>query len=184
MAENKNSKTRAAAAKTKNAITGNPVSKGMSFLGRAVYSQWKVLLTITLIFMIIVLILSTLTYGFMNISDKADFAVGDDSIDGTFGDAFWWVYVTISTIGYGDIYPITGWMRFWAIIISLIGMSFIALYTAVIVNGFTKELQKNKGNAGVMEDLDTDESELMKAISELEKENKKLKKQLKEIQNK
>lgn len=158
--------------KTKKVITENPISKGLIFLGKSVYSQWQVLLTITLIFMIIVLALAGLTYAFDQVNQGTNFYTPTDEFK--FKDAFWWVYVTISTIGYGDVYPLSGWMRFWAIIISLIGLSFIALYTAVVVNGFTKEFQKNK-DTNAMGTIDVEEYKLEKIINELKEENKELK---------
>ncbi len=175
-------KTKKATLKTKQAITGNPISKGMIFLGKAVYSQWQVLLTITAIFMIIVFLLAGMTYAFEQVNPGNNFALPHDGPMG-FGDAFWWVYVTISTIGYGDIYPLTGWMRFWAVIISLIGLSFIALYTAVVVNGFTKELQKNK-DAGAMSGLDAEAHELEEVINQLKKENEELNKVINDLKGK
>lgn len=168
--------------KGKNVITGNPISKGLIFLINAVISQWKVLLTITLIFMLIITGLSIITYGIDQVTDGYNFVVSGPESKLTFGDAFWWVYVTISTIGYGDIYPISGWMRFWAIIISLIGMSFIALYTAVVVNGFAKELQKSRDNA--FNDLQEQDEKQDNEIERLKNENKKLRKQVSELNKK
>lgn len=174
--DNKSNTTKSS--KGKNVITGNPISKGLLFLINAVISQWKVLLTITLIFMLIVTGLSILTYWFDSMTDYYNF--NDETF--TFGDAFWWVYVTISTIGYGDLYPVSGWMRFWAVIISLIGMSFIALYTAVVVNGFTKELQKTRDTA--FNDLQEEDDKQDDQIERLKKENQQLKKEIKELKKK
>lgn len=182
-------KSKNAANKSKEVITGNPVSKGLIFLVKAVISQWKVLLTITAIFIFFVLVLSCLTYGLEFISDGADFGVGDsidigESGELKFVDCFWWVYVTISTIGYGDIYPVTTLMRFWAIIISLFGMSFIALYTAVVVNGFTKQLQKNKESNNIVNELEIKEEELSDIVESLKNENKKLKETIAKLNKK
>ena len=48
----------------------------------------------------------------------------------------WWSVSTLSTIGYGDIYPVTVLGRALAIIISLLGMSVVAIPTGIITAGF------------------------------------------------
>ncbi|MBR1899685.1 MAG: two pore domain potassium channel family protein, partial [Lachnospiraceae bacterium] len=48
----------------------------------------------------------------------------------------WWSVSTLSTIGYGDIYPVTILGKILAIIISLLGMSVVAIPTGIITAGF------------------------------------------------
>lgn len=48
----------------------------------------------------------------------------------------WWAVSTLSTTGYGDIYPITPLGRFMAIIITLLGMCLVAIPTGIITAGF------------------------------------------------
>ena len=48
----------------------------------------------------------------------------------------WWSVSTLSTIGYGDIYPVTILGKTLAIIISLLGMSIVAIPTGIITAGF------------------------------------------------
>ncbi len=157
----------------------NSIYNGFSFLIKSVYSQWRNLLTITLIFLIMVFVLACLTFGFDKIGDNINFKFPDEEHSDkiNFFESFWWVYITISTIGYGDIYPLTFWMRIWAIFISLIGISFIALYTAVIVNGFTQEFQKRRKKISKIELYE----EYLKKIETLENRVSKLKTQNKEL---
>lgn len=170
-----------------NIITANPVLKGMLFLVVAVYSQWKVLLSITTIFFILIFCLAGLTMVFDGIGNQENFSGAINGVNNklTFSDAFWWVFVTISTVGYGDIYPITIWLRVWAIFIGIIGIAFLALYTAVVVNGFTQELQKRnskKKRNKIFTKHDEDQNEkseilqLKNQLEKLKKENDELKK--------
>lgn len=155
---------------------GNPVLNGLKFLGKAVYSQWKVLMSITIIFLIVTLVLSLGTFGLDRVTPEDHF---EGAIKGgklTFGEAFWWVFITISTVGYGDIYPVTTGMRAWAIFISIVGISFLALYTAVVVNGFTQEFQK-RVNPDQFEDIMNLE-EQDDEIKKLKHENEKLIKEI------
>ena len=49
-----------------------------------------------------------------------------------FFDALWWSAATISTVGYGDIYPITAAGRVIAIFTMVIGVSSFAVVTAKV----------------------------------------------------
>jgi len=52
--------------------------------------------------------------------------------------ALWWAMCTLTTVGYGDVYPITGIGRFFASIISLVGIGIIAIPTGIIAAGFSE----------------------------------------------
>ncbi len=43
----------------------------------------------------------------------------------TYGDAIWWGFVTFTTVGYGDFYPVTTGGRFFAIVLMLGGVAFL-----------------------------------------------------------
>ena len=48
----------------------------------------------------------------------------------------WWAVSTLSTTGYGDIYPVTFLGRLMAIVITLLGMCLVAIPTGIITAGF------------------------------------------------
>jgi voltage-gated potassium channel len=58
--------------------------------------------------------------------------VGDGRRIGSFFDALWWSAATMTTVGYGDIYPITATGRIVAVFTMLIGVSALAVITARI----------------------------------------------------
>ncbi len=57
-------------------------------------------------------------------------------------DAFYWSLVTISTVGYGDITPITTEGRVITIIIILTGIGLISFATSIIVSAFSEKLEE------------------------------------------
>ncbi len=175
---------------TKKKKSSNPVINGLIFLTKSVYSQWKVLVSITIIFMIITTVLATATFVLEHIGHGGHFKGPwidnplTSEIDHklTFGESFWWVFITISTVGYGDIYPVTAEMRAWGVFISIVGISFLALYTAVVVNGFTQEFQKRANPDQFEEVMNNEEQEV--EIERLESENKKLAKEVSSLKEK
>ncbi len=60
----------------------------------------------------------------------------------TAGDALWWVYVSITTVGYGDKYPVTSWGRIVGVITLTVGVGLFGVVTAYIANTFLGKKSK------------------------------------------
>lgn len=61
-----------------------------------------------------------------------------------FFDAFYWAACTLTTVGYGDLYPISSVGRVISIISSMIGIAIIALPSGIITAGYMDELKSRK----------------------------------------
>ena len=62
----------------------------------------------------------------------------------TFFDAFYWAACTLTTVGYGDLYPISDIGRVISILSSLVGIAIIALPSGIITAGYMDELRERK----------------------------------------
>ena len=60
------------------------------------------------------------------------------------GEGFWWAIITFTSVGYGDIYPITTEGRVIASVMAMIGVMTLSLPTAIISGAFVEYLQNNK----------------------------------------
>ncbi len=58
--------------------------------------------------------------------------------------ALWWGVVTLTTVGYGDVYPITPLGKFLGAIVALLGIGIFALPAGIIASGFNEEMQKRQ----------------------------------------
>jgi voltage-gated potassium channel len=56
----------------------------------------------------------------------------------------WWAIATLTTVGYGDMYPVTAFGKFFACIIAVTGIGMFALPTGILGAGFVEEIQKRK----------------------------------------
>jgi voltage-gated potassium channel len=57
----------------------------------------------------------------------------------SYPQALWWAIVTVTTVGYGDKYPVTGGGRFVATVLMLVGIGLIGVLTATVASVFMKE---------------------------------------------
>ena len=58
--------------------------------------------------------------------------------------AMWWAVATLTTVGYGDIYPVTVLGKFLSAVIALLGIGLVAVPTGIITAGFSEIVtQKN-----------------------------------------
>ncbi len=58
--------------------------------------------------------------------------------------SMWWGIATMTTVGYGDIYPITPMGKFLAGSVALLGVAVIALPGAIVVSGYFEDYEKKK----------------------------------------
>ena len=84
----------------------------------------------------------------------------------TFWDGVWWAVVTVTTVGYGDIYPKTVAGRLVAITLMLAGVGFLAVLTATISSRFVKE-DRSAETAAMTDALTRIEAELASLRAQL-----------------
>lgn len=58
----------------------------------------------------------------------------------------WWGVATLTTVGYGDIYPITAFGRFLGGVIAILGIGIFAIPTGIIASGFTDFIEDENLN--------------------------------------
>ncbi|MGY6648197.1 ion transporter [Wenyingzhuangia sp. IMCC45574] len=104
---------------------------------RYIFKEVKEELSITVFVTFVLMVLSsTLMFYIEHDEQPEQFA--------NIGDAFWWAIATLTTVGYGDVYPITPWGKLLSGIIALIGIGFVALPTGIISSAFIDKIQEDK----------------------------------------
>ena len=78
-----------------------------------------------------------------------------------YSDALWWAISTVTTVGYGDRFPVTAGGRGVAVVLMLVGVGLIGVLTATVASYFV-EKQADEGNADLVERLDRMEAMLAK----------------------
>ena len=85
----------------------------------------------------------------------------------TIEDGIWWALVTITTVGYGDITPLTTLGRLVAGTLMFVGLGLIATVTAIVSAKFIANYVDHHTNDDVLEKLEEVEAEIEK-IEEIE----------------
>ena len=63
---------------------------------------------------------------------------------GSIPDAMWWTIVTLTTVGYGDIVPMTVAGKLVATLTALMGVCVVALLTGIVATGFTNQVSMRR----------------------------------------
>ena len=63
--------------------------------------------------------------------------------------AMWWGVATLTTVGYGDVAPITPLGRFLGAIVAVMGIGMFALPAGILASGFAREMSKHRGEPAV-----------------------------------
>ena len=99
----------------------------------------------------------------------------------TGGDAVWWVFVTITTVGYGDKFPTTGAGRTLGVIVMFCGIALIGVLTSFLASFFVAQPKKKAELAP--DDPKAKLAEIRALFLAQEEANNNLKAKLDEIEN-
>lgn len=86
---------------------------------------------------------ATMAVAYILISALVIYNVEPESFE-TFFDAIYWATISLTTVGYGDIYPVTTIGRLVTMISSAFGIAIIALPSGVITAGYLSEISKEE----------------------------------------
>jgi voltage-gated potassium channel len=93
----------------------------------------------------------------------------EDGIHGSniqnFGDAIWWAIVTVTTVGYGDKFPISAGGRGVAVVLMVVGIGMIGVLTASVASFFIGQ-GVDEEKAALQQRLDRIEGMLTQALTQ------------------
>jgi voltage-gated potassium channel len=69
----------------------------------------------------------------------------------TFGDALWWAGTTVTTVGYGDRFPVSGTGRIVAAALMFVGISLLGVITATLASWFVTNARRAEEEAADLE---------------------------------
>lgn len=100
----------------------------------------------------------------------------------TAADAIWWVYVTITTVGYGDHYPVTNWGRIIGMIVMTAGVGLFGTLSGYLANQFLSNPEpKAETSTAAPSDPEVRIAEIAELIDSQEKATADLKTKLAEL---
>lgn len=107
-------------------------SKSFQIIGNVVRSSKESLIAV-----------GVLAIGYIVVSALVIFNVEPDSFDNFF-EAVYWATVSLTTVGYGDIYPVSTLGRIITMVSSIFGIAVVALPAGIITAGYMSELKKQE----------------------------------------
>lgn len=109
-------------------------SKSFQIIGNVVRSSKKSLIAV-----------GVLAVGYIMVSALIIFNVEPESF-GSFFDAIYWATVSLTTVGYGDIYPVSTLGRIITMISAMFGIAIVALPAGIITAGYMNELRSEEND--------------------------------------
>ena len=107
-------------------------SRALQLFGKVLRNRGAELVTIGVFVATLLLVAASLMYYVEHDAQPEQFS--------SIPAAFWWAVATLTTVGYGDVYPVTELGKVLAGVICLLGIGMIALPTSILGAAFVKEL--------------------------------------------
>lgn len=111
-------------------------SSGLTSLFEALYAERHALLASLLILAGLVLTMAT----FMHLAERE----AQPDRYGTIPDAMWWAIVTLTTVGYGDVVPVTPLGKIVAALTAIMGFAMLALPVGIVATSFSDVIHRRE----------------------------------------
>lgn len=105
-------------------------------LGRVIQREWPIIAAASFIMLLLVVLTASLGYLFEHEAQPDKF----DNIP----NSIYWAVITLASVGYGDISPVTPAGRAMTIIVALLGIGIFAIPAALMTSAFNDELIKQR----------------------------------------
>ncbi len=111
-------------------------SPALQTLNRVIANEYRALLGALLVMLILLLFTSSLVYFAEREAQPEEF--------GSIPATAWWAIATLTTVGYGDVVPVTPFGKILGGVAMLLGVCMFALPIAIIATGFTQESNRHQ----------------------------------------
>lgn len=108
-------------------------NKAMSHFVRAIKSVKEEIILFIIVTLILTYFSAVGIYYFENKAQPEHFS--------SIFHSLWWAIITLTTVGYGDVYPVTVGGKIFTFIILMIGLGIVAIPTGIISSALTKSLE-------------------------------------------
>jgi len=111
-------------------------SPALQTLGRVLEDEYRTLIGALIVMLIVLLFASTAMYFLERDAQPDKF--------GSIPDAAWWSLATLTTVGYGDVVPVTPLGKVFGGVVMVLGLCMFALPVAIIATGFSQESSRHQ----------------------------------------
>ncbi len=111
-------------------------SSAMSILLSVLRQEAKALAAALFVLMLLIIMSASMIYLFEQEAQPDKF--------GSIPHAMWWALITLTTVGYGDIVPVTTGGKLFGALISVIGIGIVALPAGILASGFSGKLHARR----------------------------------------
>ena len=110
-------------------------SAALDMIFRTFRENARALAAAFLILFIVMLLAATGMYYFERDAQPVDF--------GSIPASMWWAFATLTTVGYGDVTPITIGGKVFGALITVVGLGMVALPTGILASGYSRLMEEN-----------------------------------------
>jgi voltage-gated potassium channel len=111
-------------------------SSSVRLFGRVFRNKKEELLVTMMVMLLMIIMSASLMYFAENEAQPDKFSDIPSTV--------WWAVMTLTTVGYGDIFPITPLGKLLTMVIAILGIGMFALPVGIFGAGFVEEIQKQK----------------------------------------